>query len=400
MKIGYIYNEIKNILVINYEIDFSSGDVTEYVNHKNNTIKLVKRSCRFCLPSGFKSHHLHNDLVALSSLLIIYPFIGTKIEFLFPISDYFYKNCLNSGKRVSYRKSKHSEMQIRTRTLNTESLAYSGGIDSTAASISLPENTWHIFLDRINPITKGYFTYHKDQIYYSMDYLLSNNKRIIAIKSDMEYMREPVGFIFDLACGVPNIILSQYLNFKNINYGYVIHHFDQLISENLEYYCLGQWKLFLKPTIHTKKISVFSFWDKLFKAVDLKLKFPLEKMTEFDTFRIVNSSNYKGHFNSCMRGFVKNPCKKCKKCCKLMLINFALTKDKKVEDFKKIIALMRNVLVDHGYRFENITDYGNFELLGIYLAYNWIKQLPELQSIYNDVKNYKSEILSLTNKII
>ncbi len=78
MKIGYIYNEVKNILVINYEIDFSSGDVTEYVNHKNNTIKLVKRSCRFCLPSGFKSHHLHNDLVALSSLLIIYPFIGTK----------------------------------------------------------------------------------------------------------------------------------------------------------------------------------------------------------------------------------------------------------------------------------------------------------------------------------
>ena len=83
-----------------------------------------------------------------------------------------------------------------------------------------------------------------------------------------------------------------------------------------------------------------------------------------------------------------------------MLINFALTKDKKVEDFKKIITLMRNVLVDYGYRFENITDYGNFELLGIYLAYNWIKQLPELQSIYNDVKNYKSEILSLTNKII
>ena len=95
---------------------------------------------------------------------------------------------------------------------------------------------------------------------------------VISVKTDLEWMREP-GFIFDLACGVPSIILSQYYNYKNINYGYVKHHLHQITEEFQEYYCLGQWKLYMKPSSTTMKISDYYFWNNLYKAVDLNLKF-------------------------------------------------------------------------------------------------------------------------------
>ena len=197
MKINFVFNEKTSTLIFNFELDFLNGDRDNYINHKNKTIKLVKNTCKFILPSRFKKTDLHNDLVALSALLIIYPFIGSTIEFKFSISHYFYSYCVISGKTII--KPNTFIGQINERDINNHSLAYSGGIDSTAASFLLSNTTQHIFLDRINPIVKTDFIYRKDQIYYSIDCLQKLKKKVVAVKTDLEWMREPVGFIFDLA---------------------------------------------------------------------------------------------------------------------------------------------------------------------------------------------------------
>ena len=400
MKIGYIFNEKTQLLQFTFELNLLNGDRKEYLNHNNKLIRLVKQKCCFVLPSDFKKKHLHNDLIALSSLLIIYPFIGLEIDFDFNISNQLYKTLLESGKNIKYKKTKDFFKSITKRDTSKQALCYSGGVDSTAASILLPKTTVHVFLDRINPISKKNTIYHKDQIYFSLDCLLKTGVNVISVKTDLEWMREPVGFIFDLACGVPSIILSQYYNYKNINYGYVKHHLHQITEEFQEYYCLGQWKLYIKPSSTTMKISDYYFWNNLYKAVDLNLNFPVIELTEFDTWYIVEKSRFNNFIHSCMRGYVGKPCGKCKKCCKLMFLQYAKLNDrlKSMEDLKKLVNLIKWILKRYNYELKNIMDYGNFELMGAWLAVKYHNVIPELSNTYKKIKNYEKDILKLTRK--
>ena len=54
MKINFVFNEKTNTIIFNFELDFLSGDRDNYINHKNKTIKLVKNTCKFILPSKLK----------------------------------------------------------------------------------------------------------------------------------------------------------------------------------------------------------------------------------------------------------------------------------------------------------------------------------------------------------
>ena len=367
MKIKYNYNDDKKILEIFFDLDLPNGDKTSYINHKNKTITLAKQNCKFILPSSFKRTHLHNDLVALSAILIIYPFIGNKIEFLFQVSKPFCSELSKTGKRIEAPVKPYQH--LNSRTTIKQALAYSGGYDSTAASILLPNDTVHVFLDRINPISKQILNYRKDQIYFSLDMLMKIKKNVVSIKTDLEYMREPKGFIFDLACGIPCILLSRFYNFKHINYGYVLHHLEQFNLDGLEpeYYCLGQWKLYIKCNQFTKMINKFSFWDNLFEIVDLKISFPLKNMSEIQTYRLVNSNKiYKLKFSSCMRGLVNKPCGKCKKCAKIKFLEFLNKSPKqRLASLNKLLTLIKYILKQYGYSLKTICDYGNFYKYGL-----------------------------------
>ena len=149
-------------------------------------------------------------------MLIIYPTIGLEIDFDFNISNNLYKTLLESGKNIKYKKTKDFFKSITKRDTNKQALCYSGGVDSTAASILPPKTTVHVFLDRINPISKKNTIYHKDQIYFSLDCLLKTGVNVISVKTDLEWMDEKLQDLYLIFCGVPSIILSQY-NYKNIN---------------------------------------------------------------------------------------------------------------------------------------------------------------------------------------
>ena len=75
----------------------------------------------------------------------------------------------------------------------------------------MPNNTKVCFLDRIIPINKQTL-YCKDNIYLTLDLIINSGYHVNVIHSDMEYLREPVGFPIDIACGIPNILLSDFYN--------------------------------------------------------------------------------------------------------------------------------------------------------------------------------------------
>ena len=103
MKILYIFNEITHILELSFVLE--EGDRREFVQGGDYTIHFHKHKCQFIMPKAFQREQLHNDTVALSALLLVYPFIGNRILFEFPISKEF-ATILDrqTGKKIIYRR--------------------------------------------------------------------------------------------------------------------------------------------------------------------------------------------------------------------------------------------------------------------------------------------------------
>ena len=103
MKILYIFNEITHNLELSFVIE--DDDHREFVQGGDITVNFYKHKCHFVMPKAFQREHLHNDAVALSALLLVYPFIGNRILFEFPISKEF-ASLLDSktGKKIVYRR--------------------------------------------------------------------------------------------------------------------------------------------------------------------------------------------------------------------------------------------------------------------------------------------------------
>ena len=135
MKISYNFNELSNILEISFEIE--GDDLTEFVNSDSLKIHFKKYTATYNLPVHFKREHLHNDCVALAALTLIYPFIGNRILFTFPISEDFASLLNSSGKRVLYRKEKIERREIPHGNGGINGINYNGSRESIAISYLL-----------------------------------------------------------------------------------------------------------------------------------------------------------------------------------------------------------------------------------------------------------------------
>ena len=145
MKIYYNYRDETKTLEFRFVLEKTYADIDTYINHRQKEIRFVKHSCTFIFPHKFMRSHLHNDLIAFSALIMVYPFIGSRISFEFPISEHF-NHCLKqTNKTIHSHKLENNENNFK-RTTNLGSLSYSGGMDSTVASVLLPENTYLVFL--------------------------------------------------------------------------------------------------------------------------------------------------------------------------------------------------------------------------------------------------------------
>lgn len=236
MIVDYTYDN--NILEFSFEPE--DDDILEYNNEGCNTrlIKLNQKKCKFILPDNLSG--IHPDLLGLSVVLLIYPFVRSKIKLPFPISNEFANHFNQLGKEIG---PIDNYLEKRNSIDGTASLAYSAGTDSTASLLLMPKNTNVIFLDRIIPPGSD-SNYIKDNIYRTLDTLISDDYKVLIVKTDLEYIRNPIGFPLDIACSVPNILLSDYLNIDSIAYGYCNHH-NEFLNNNIDYICTGDNRFYM-----------------------------------------------------------------------------------------------------------------------------------------------------------
>ena len=193
---------------------------------------------------------------------------------------------------------RHWDVEVRTRG-TTPALAYSGGIDSTAAALLLPDNVL--------------LAYHKRSFDSFLTHDLAMNsintwndryrQDVVIVPSNHERIRssygKQIGFSSDLAAGVHLILLSDALNLSSISFGTPID--NTWLAKGRKFRDFSQSKYWTK-------------WRTRFKSVGLDLEFPINHISEAGAMKICERSGIIDKINSCLRGNGEDACMACWKC--------------------------------------------------------------------------------------
>ena len=273
---------------ISFHFEFDEGEP------KQSSSTMANMHFYAQLPMKLSLQDIHPDHLALSAFLVIRPWLKNSIRFSWGVSESFVESLvpqkINAGPVDSTITPYSSENGKYV------GLAFSGGVDSTAALSVLPDTTIPVFLNRPD-VEKS--LYKKEAAIQTCNKLIKLGYNCQMIECDLEFLRQPIGFPTDLSNAVPAILLAQHLSLFSISFGTV---FESL-------YGLGRLIYKDYETTSHKKL-----WWNVFEAAGIPISFPVGGVSEVGT-ELICSKSFIGKFaRSCIRGDLLSPCLKCWKC--------------------------------------------------------------------------------------
>lgn len=190
------------------------------------------------------------------------------------------------------------EIQMRPNGSNA-SLAFSGGIDSTAAAILLPKNTILSYHQRAFPSALNH------ELPERLFNILEQNfdRSVLCVPSNHELIRasagEKIGFSTDFAAGVHLILLSDTLDLGTIAFGTPMD--NTWLVKGSKYRDFSNSNYWIR-------------WKKYFSHAGLNLEFPINHISEAGALRVCQQSGFIDYINSCLRGSDGVECGACWKC--------------------------------------------------------------------------------------
>ncbi|MBP51979.1 MAG: hypothetical protein CMI27_02420 [Opitutae bacterium] len=291
--------------ILRFQLETEKNDILE----PSEKFRLGSRIVEIHLPSGLDPDSIHPDHIALCIIMITHPFIGDSLVLPKPVSERFSKFHNLKSSRYSIgpvdQNLKPWEPGINYRP----GLAFSGGVDSTAALAVMPPTTAPVFMDR--PTGKKSL-YNKDAVIQSCLQVQRLGYDMRLIQCDLEYVRDPVGFPVDVANSVPAVLMADYLKLDCIGFGTIME----------STYGTGH-RLFRDYPNGTH----YTYWGGLFKAAGLPFILPVAGISEVGTSIIVSQAPLGMVAQSCMRGVWKKPCLNCWKCFRKQLLDNAILKN-------------------------------------------------------------------------
>jgi hypothetical protein len=178
-------------------------------------------------------------------------------------------------------------------------LAFSGGVDSTAAAILLPKNTILSYHQRSFPSVLNHGLAERLFEKLENDF----DRSILRVSSNHELIRasigKSIGFSTDFAAGVHLILLSDMLDLGTIAFGTPMD--NTWLFKGAKYRDFPNSKYWIR-------------WKKYFTHAGLHLEFPINHISEAGTLKICQKSGFIEYINSCLRGSNGLECGKCWKC--------------------------------------------------------------------------------------
>ena len=290
-------------LILHFELeDTDKNQPTENFQIGSNVVTTI-------LPDDLDPESIHPDLLGLSCILICEPFIGKEITLPKPVSKKFFDG---HSKVTSRYRIRNFDEKLNPRKVKDDylpALAFSGGVDSTAALSIMPHRTIPIFLDR--PL-KGSSLYNKDAAYQSCLEVSRLGYDMKIIESDLEYVRDPVGFPVDVANSVPAILMADYLKLDSIAFGTIME----------ATYGVGHRKYRDYPNGNH-----YTHVGGMFSAAGIPFNLPVAGISEVGTSIIAEKSSLGFVAQSCIRGSWGAPCKNCWKCFRKIILDAAIEEE-------------------------------------------------------------------------
>ncbi|MFZ3585014.1 DUF6395 domain-containing protein [Loktanella sp. DJP18] len=303
MQISYSFLEDKLL----FSAEPNADDINYFADRKG---KMRWNNCEFVLPESFDKEGIHPDALALLAILIYGPFTKKNIELSWGVSRDFSNSVLSSFKR----KIAPVDSTLKPRTSfkgSRPALAFSGGVDSFSALNILPDDTVPVFCHRTRPAGVPVGMYRADAALRACDNLKSDYD-VVVIETDMEFVRDPVGFAVDWTNAAGAVLISDMFNINSISFG--------MIMESA--YFLGH-----PHYSDLKKRSVYSAWAPIFEAVGLPISLPTSGLSEVLTSKMAAIKGDTWSAQSCVRGNADEPCMRCFKCFRKTILDSRLTGD-------------------------------------------------------------------------
>jgi hypothetical protein len=223
------------------------------------------------MPEGYNLSETHPALLHLALEVLLSPWVPTSKKWTVEARE---------------RGTKHS-------------LSFSGGVDSTAAMILMPEDTilsYHQrdFASMLSHSLPHYtFSEIKKQTGNEVICILSNHEKIRTHSGMMN------GFSTANASGVHLILLADFLDLQSIAFGTPID--NTWLKKGSKYRDFSQsffWK----------------YWSEKFNRAGLDYVLPINHLSEAGALSICSQSPYRDVVNSCLRGHENQWCGRCWKC--------------------------------------------------------------------------------------
>jgi hypothetical protein len=266
---------------------------------KDRKGRMGRGSAEFQVPPGFSADDWHPDLEALLALLVYGPFTRSEFSVSRGVSRAFSEAVLASFKR----RLSPVDASLEPRTSPSPgraALAFSGGVDSTAALALLPEDAVPIFMHRVLP--DGAATrslYRPDAALRSCADVQRSGYDVQVIDTTMEYARLPVGFAVDWTNAAGAILLADHLGLGSVSFG--------MVAESA--FFIGHPRF---SELATR--SVYAGWAPLFEVVGVPISLPTSGLSEVVTSKIASAHAFQWTAQSCVRGTADQPCMNCFKC--------------------------------------------------------------------------------------
>lgn len=280
---------VRNTLNWTFDLDKEDGRYTE-------KIQMVENIFSTRIPKGITIDDVHPDHLALITLLVAHPFVGRKLSIPWDVSHRFADSCAKISK-YNVEFAGVGSPEYRCASEGRPALAFSGGADSTAALLVMPENTLAVFMNR--PLKKKTSMYNKSAALATLSFAKRAGYDVCSLECDVEYLRQPLGFATDLVPSIPILALAASHHIDAVAFGTVMESAYRIGHEKAREYANS---------------SHYRFWGRMFEAAGLPLYLPVSGVSEVGTSKIVMHSDFHPYARSCIRGRWPQSCENCWKC--------------------------------------------------------------------------------------
>jgi hypothetical protein len=289
-----------------FDIAVEKGDKKKGVGQGGSEIEFAAKSFKFVLP--FAVSEPHPDLIAVTILTVVAPWVGKKLTLPRAVSP---KLAQTVKEFLNINIGPISQTVNPRKPGKVPSLSFSAGVDSTAASVILPENTVHLMNvrqdhSRLKRIDTGHD-------YSAALESMKSYPNAYAVYTDLEYVvakvpQFPVWITLASQC----LLLADHYKFNSVNFGTImgssyVHHGD---------------------TFHHHNRADYRGWGAVFRVIGMSVSKPVVGLAEIGTNTIATNSMYKEVAISCAYGKFQQPCMRCLKCFRKTLGTYATRKQK------------------------------------------------------------------------